>query len=1151
MRTRQRLLPPSSSLPPLAKLTHLSEDRVLSALQELCDLYCPLAFQLSGDRRVYSLDKSSETADSGYVSGAEEEEDVVRNDLESIDVLRNDAFERSFSERWLTGFIARADGLSCLETDEKREFAVERASHVLESFYTSTASREEDGENDQTYSRDFSFDLTIPDSSQAIPTAIKVQLNDGLAGRNSHDPDDVGLQSWGASIVVSRLMCESPSRFRLTQDSFDSTPGPRIIELGAGTGLVSLVLARMLPHLGMPDARVVATDYHPAVLANLRDNIAANFPEPEQIGVEASFLDWSAPSLAPPLDVPADMLVATDVVYAREHAVWLRDCATRLLKPKGVFWLVATVRENGRFAGISETVEAAFSAGKGVLGEGNKPRLKILQAEALEKRRFTTFDYDPSLPQASTSSSKHPGMAAVTSPSLTSTSHTLTAGPSSIMAPPPLSNGSNALGLLERLRPGQQHTFLQPNPSIPNDALHLVKDTLEAFAGQVSDEQQVQLAESRKRKRPPPNGGEVLTTRKVFVENFDTTQVWQQANRIIGKVLDHSTRMMDELEAKNEAVASGGEPANSETSDEVNPAQEDLESEDSQEGEEEDGESNSEDDQFEDAMEDGPEEDDLLELEDGEPDMEVDPEGGEDGEDDEDDEDDDELQQELVEDPNGLNDGFFSIDDFNRQTQLFEEQDAKGDPNTDRVSDEEDIDWDADPLAPTTAGTKRGKGKLADDALPDLEGEDDDEDDDDAGPTFGNMDLDAPEGDSEDEALNDALENGEDDDDGMNANDIYYKDFFAPPAKKRNKNKVDKPRKTVSFQPKEAEVERVMDDVRRELFDDESEYSDEEALSDVSVGNPKSRRSAHERRQAKLAEEIRKLEAASVAKREWTLVGEATAAERPMNSLLEEDLDFEHLGKPVPVITPEVSDSIDALIKRRILAQEFDEVLRRRPDAESVPSSTRRGMLENVDDTKDTKGLAEVYEEEHVKKTNPNAYVSASDAALQREEREVEAMWTAVCGQLDALSNWHYRPKPAAPTISVVADVATIAMEDAQPAAAQGMGGAGAGSRMAPQEVYQPNAEAGEVVTSAGLPVAREEMSREEKLRRRRRAKERSAKAGSGKNGAQKPLSKAASTMADLKKGGVKVINRKGEITDIQGNKAKKAKPVTSGGFKL
>ncbi len=33
----------------------------------------------------------------------------------------------------------------------------------------------------------------------------------------------------------------------------------------------------------------------------------------------------------PPLDKPADMLIAADVVYAPEHAAWLRDCASRLL----------------------------------------------------------------------------------------------------------------------------------------------------------------------------------------------------------------------------------------------------------------------------------------------------------------------------------------------------------------------------------------------------------------------------------------------------------------------------------------------------------------------------------------------------------------------------------------------------------------------------------------------------------------------------------------------------------------------------------------------------------------------------------------------------------------------------------------------------
>jgi U3 small nucleolar RNA-associated protein MPP10 len=254
-----------------------------------------------------------------------------------------------------------------------------------------------------------------------------------------------------------------------------------------------------------------------------------------------------------------------------------------------------------------------------------------------------------------------------------------------------------------------------------------------------------------------------------------------------------------------------------------------------------------------------------------------------------------------------------------------------------------------------------------------------------------------------------------------------------------------------------------------------------------------------------------------------------------------------------------VSESIEELIKRRILANEFDDVLRRRPDSESVAADTRRGLVD-VDDTKSKKGLAEIYEEEHVKNANPDTYISKADEKLRKEEQEVEQMWRDVCAKLDALSSWHYKPKPSAPAITVVSDVATVAMEDAQPATAQGV--AGGESMIAPQEVYRAGAtkdavEQGEVVSKAGLPVARQEMTREEKLRRRRREKERKRKAGATglANGAAKREAGARvsrkDTIADLRKGGVRVINRKGEILDVDGNKPKAAKVVTSGGFKL
>ncbi|KAL4725246.1 U3 snoRNP protein [Fusarium chlamydosporum] len=729
-------------------------------------------------------------------------------------------------------------------------------------------------------------------------------------------------------------------------------------------------------------------------------------------------------------------------------------------------------------------------------------------------------------------------MAVQTSPSLTSTSHTLTAAPPAMAAPDSLPN-SHVLALLESLSDGKRHSFIQPTASIPNDSLNLVKQTLEGFASQVGDEQQERLKENRKRKRGAVGSEDVLKMRKVYVDGFETGQVWQQAKRIIGGVLKYSEEALAELEERKEIATNGVGESNSKTiefgEDGFEVGSDDEDESDQDVSGEEDEEQISGDEALEDGLENNWEDDEEEAFEEGRDDYQ---------EDDEDEDEEDGPVEEYEEDPDGLNDGFFSLDDFNRQSQYFEEQDAKGDPYTDQASDDEEINWDANPLASSAAVSKSKKAQS---------GEDDEDSDEEDGPTFGNMDLNAPEGDSEDEAMD--MDDVDDEDNDLNANEVYYKDFFAPPARK---SKGGKPRKSVKFQaekPNDADVERAMADVRRDLFDDESEQEDsDDALSDVSAGDPKSRRSAHERRQAKLAEEIRKLEAASVAKREWTLSGEAAAVDRPVNSLLEEDLDFEHVGKPVPVITPEVSESIEDLIKRRILAQEFDEVIKRRPDTEGAAAGARRGLVE-LDDNKATKGLAEIYEEEHVKENNPDSYVSQSDEKLQKEEKEIEAMWKDVCARLDSLSSWHYKPKPTAPSLSVVADVATIAMEDAQPTTAQGV--AGESSRMAPQEVYKAgateNAANGEVVTKAGLPVARQEMSREDKARRRRREKERVRKAG-GVDG-NKVVSKRAKmqrdAVADLKKGGVKVINRKGEITDVDGKKAKNVKVVSSGNYKL
>ncbi|TLS31574.1 hypothetical protein PpBr36_02745 [Pyricularia pennisetigena] len=379
-------LAPTGLLPPLRGLHDISEDVIFAALNSLRLIYCPIvppaaAFQ----RRPSKSHLPPPQVDSGYVSG-DDEESCWGDDhgQGALATLRADAFERDFAFRWLTSLILRADELQ-LGSDDAREQLVEDASGLLASLTVATASgvSEEAPEEDQDcgITREFTFDVTATSECPGShPPPVTVRLFDADLAASDHT--GVGLQSWGASIIFSELVCKDPARLGLTRAAPRSCSSPtRVVELGAGTGLVSLVLAQLLPRVGVANAEIVATDYHPDVLDNLRANIAAN---EQACGVQVAPLDWSDPVLAPPLDAPADVLVATDVVYAPEHARWLRDCASRLLSREGVFWLLATVRPAGKFEGISDTVEDAFgvvddtSAGDG---------LRILETAMLDKRR--------------------------------------------------------------------------------------------------------------------------------------------------------------------------------------------------------------------------------------------------------------------------------------------------------------------------------------------------------------------------------------------------------------------------------------------------------------------------------------------------------------------------------------------------------------------------------------------------------------------------------------------------------------------------------------------------------------------------------------------------------------------------------------------
>ncbi|KAH0533874.1 hypothetical protein FGG08_007504 [Glutinoglossum americanum] len=741
--------------------------------------------------------------------------------------------------------------------------------------------------------------------------------------------------------------------------------------------------------------------------------------------------------------------------------------------------------------------------------------------------------------------------------STTSTSHTLSGDtPHALL----LDLHPTSRSVLISALSASPQTFLQPPQSLHAAALVLAKAYLDPLAATVTEAQLQRQSEARKKRKRGEDGvasDRILQLNKLYLDGFNIGQVWEQARRVLNAAADELERQLpDVLRDGDRALpgpalkdgVGGGRALEAIRFDadgfEIGSSNDGL---DGGEAERErgdgapsqntqQGDSTGEDDGLEDA-----EDLDLEALEgigsDGAS------SGGE-----------EQAEEEFIEDPHGLNDGFFSIDQFNKQTEFLERQDAIGDPGAE--SGEEEIDWDAD-LALMAKPVSASKGDAG-------ENESEDEED---GPTFGDADSTKEDSDDEmDPGLDGAAGMGE------NTNDIKYKDFFAPPARKacrmgRNlaikKSRRDDGRVEVDD---ERDMQRTIEAVRRDLFEDElsnGESDDGDEPEPLDPGDPKSRRSAHERRQAKLAEEIRKLEAENVAKRQWTLSGEARANDRPLNSLLEEDLEFERTGKPVPVITAEVSESIEEMIKRRIVNQEFDEVIRRRPEALGKPSGIRRGGFE-LDDSKPQQSLAEMYEEEHLRKADPDNYRDKNDERLRKQHEEIKKLWADISGKLDSLSSWHYKPKPAQPTVSIVADVPTITMEDAQPTAAGGSAGdLGGSSMLAPQEVYTPGKAtvgAGEIATKSKAPVAKVEMSREQKLRRRRREKERlrkgiaSGNGGGGKRVEGKGAGAGAKrdVVGELKRGGVKVIGKRGEVRDVEGRVVRERKGLSgAGGLKL
>ncbi|KAG0206292.1 hypothetical protein BGX28_002238 [Mortierella sp. GBA30] len=535
---------------------------------------------------------------------------------------------------------------------------------------------------------------------------------------------------------------------------------------------------------------------------------------------------------------------------------------------------------------------------------------------------------------------------------------------------------------------------------------------------------------------------------ELFVDGFDNDQIWEEIHMQNAPFLSYLKTEIKNLKTTK-----------------ATPSTEALEDEEAEEEDDDDAEMNL-----------GLDEEDMgLEMEDtdnmegfsGE-DEEMDGFGSEDVDQDEDqdeEEDEEEEEEDEEEDLDDLDlpvkkktktsevdDDFFNLEEFNAMTEKQEQDELDGkEPD----EDEEEIDYFADP-------------DLIDSG---------DEDDD-----FGD-DMDENENE-------------------VDAHDVGYKDFFAPVAAGKTNRPKPKPRQEQNedFFGKDAkDQENEDEDMEMKDAEEEDDSAEVNALGDrvsnlfgLEEDEAESENvSKHEKMQRRLKAQIEALEQENVAAKDWTKKGEASSSDRPVNSLLEEDLDFETVAKPIPVITAESTKTLEDIIKERILAANWDDVVRK---AAPNPKAFNPSSRIEISDEKSKKSLAELYEDDYVRQTSTTGPVmSEREAALEKKHEEITGLWQELCQKLDSLSNWHYTPKPPKAELTVVTNAPAISMEEAIPVSVADA------ALLAPEEIY-----------SAGKTPVKGETELEQAERKRKRAQAKRAKKAENKERARKDAERQA-----------------------------------------
>ncbi|XP_077774699.1 U3 small nucleolar ribonucleoprotein MPP10 isoform X1 [Podarcis muralis] len=331
------------------------------------------------------------------------------------------------------------------------------------------------------------------------------------------------------------------------------------------------------------------------------------------------------------------------------------------------------------------------------------------------------------------------------------------------------------------------------------------------------------------------------------------------------------------------------------------------------------------------------------------------------------------------------------------------------------------------------------------------------------------------------------------------ARDLKYQDYFDPVGDYEDFASEHKDSDSDQIEGKEEEEEGDIDDEAEEMDEikqkggnekskdpskrvtfslpNDSDTEEEIDMFQAKRNSSAETKSSFEKRQEKMSEKIKSLEKELLMEKPWQLRGEVTGQKRPENSLLEEMVIFDHAVKMAPVITEETTLELEEIIKRRIKDQAWDDVVRKEKPKEDPYEYKKRLTL---DHEKSKLSLAEIYEQEYLKLNQKK-----TEEEEKPEHAEIQKMMDSLFLRLDALSNFHFTPKPPVPEVKIVSNLPAITMEEVAPVSVSDA------ALLAPEEIKEKN-KGGDVKTNAEkTPTDKKRERRKKKLVKRLKLKER------------------------------------------------------------